>query len=487
MSASKNVTATFTPIFRFKDNGDQTLTDTFTGLVWAKDASTPTVGSCTGGTKSLLAGLDYARCLNTAKYLGYTDWWVPTIEEMYTLCRTDGSTAGLEDINPTGEFYCNGTAVDVASLLNGRGFVNVQSSHYWSSSTAYGVGRLGAWDVYMGNGRVGTGSLYSDFYVWPVRSGQSGTVCQVRKASKTVDLNKDGKGDIVLQNTNANSNDIAAWLMDGATIASGNYLAKDMSNEWQMKGIGDLDGDGKGDIVWQNVNGDVIAWLMDEFKINGNYLHKGMPSDWQIKGIGDLDGDGKGDIIWQNINSGDVIAWLMDGFAIKTGRGDYLHRGIPSDWQIIAIGDLDGDHKVDIIWQNVNSGDVIAWLMDGFAIKQGNYLHKGIPSDWQMVAIGDLDGDGKNDIVWRNTNSGDFAAWLMNGFTIKDGNYLDIARSIPCDWQVAVIGDLNGDGMSDIVLQNTATGDVGAWFISGFSIKSTTVLVKGMPSSWQIK
>ncbi|KJU83658.1 protein containing DUF1566, partial [Candidatus Magnetobacterium bavaricum] len=59
---------------RFKDNGDKTVTDNLTGLVWTKDAGTPTVDSCAGGKMNWQAAIGYVACLNKAKHLGYTDW-----------------------------------------------------------------------------------------------------------------------------------------------------------------------------------------------------------------------------------------------------------------------------------------------------------------------------------------------------------------------------------------------------------------------------
>ncbi|KJU83570.1 protein containing DUF1566 [Candidatus Magnetobacterium bavaricum] len=52
------------PTPRFKDNGNGTITDNLTTLVWTKDASTPIVGTCTGGIKNWQEALDYVRCLN---------------------------------------------------------------------------------------------------------------------------------------------------------------------------------------------------------------------------------------------------------------------------------------------------------------------------------------------------------------------------------------------------------------------------------------
>ncbi|MBF0593031.1 MAG: DUF1566 domain-containing protein, partial [Nitrospirae bacterium] len=70
---------------RFTFNSDQTVTDNLTGLVWTKDAGTPTVGSCTGGAMTWQAALTYVACLNTAKYLGYNDWRMPNVNELESL------------------------------------------------------------------------------------------------------------------------------------------------------------------------------------------------------------------------------------------------------------------------------------------------------------------------------------------------------------------------------------------------------------------
>ncbi|MBF0539181.1 MAG: DUF1566 domain-containing protein [Nitrospirae bacterium] len=137
---------------RFTDNGDQTVTDNLTGLVWTKDASTPTGGSCTGGNMTWQGALDYVACLNTANYLGHNDWHLPNINELESLI--------------------NSGQVNIASWLYYQGFVNVQSSLYWSSTTDAFITSY-AWYIGIAGDVIANVKSYN-FYVWPVRSGQSG-------------------------------------------------------------------------------------------------------------------------------------------------------------------------------------------------------------------------------------------------------------------------------------------------------------------------
>ncbi|MBF0538912.1 MAG: DUF1566 domain-containing protein [Nitrospirae bacterium] len=138
---------------RFTVNSDQTVNDNLTGLVWTPDASTPKVGTCTGGAMNWQGALDYVACLNTANYLGHTDWRLPNINELESLVN-------YGQANPS-------------TWLNSQGFTNVRSTYYWSSTTL-AVNTSYARNVIMGDGGVSYDYESGSHYVWPVRSGQSG-------------------------------------------------------------------------------------------------------------------------------------------------------------------------------------------------------------------------------------------------------------------------------------------------------------------------
>jgi len=88
------------------------------------------------------------------------------------------------------------------------------------------------------------------------------------------------------------------------------------------------------------------------------------------------------------------------------------------EWQVLGTGDFDGDEHADILWQNVITGEVYIWFMNGLTLKaQGSVVP--VAQEWLFEAIGDFDGDGKDDILWRHRATGQAYVWLMDGTTIK--------------------------------------------------------------------
>ena len=152
------------PDSRFVDNGNGTITDRLTGLMWLKDSG------CLGVNTSWQTALDAVAGFNTnpSEYgcqdydennPPYSDWHLPNVLE-------------LESLMNAGE-------PDVPSWLSMQGFHNVQPI-YWTSTTSAQIQTNEAWIIYLSfyiwpNGKV-IGDTVVPFGVWAVRYAQNGII-----------------------------------------------------------------------------------------------------------------------------------------------------------------------------------------------------------------------------------------------------------------------------------------------------------------------
>ncbi len=144
---------------RFKDNGDGTVTDNLTGLMWLKDANcfgdiyhnNVTWQGALGAANGFNADSAGYNCQEYAA--DYSDWRVPNRIELFSLIDRSVFSPALPLGNP---------------------FVNVHPHDYWSSTTAVWGGDLqGATVIFMSDGvfyAVPKTSRHA--HVWLVRGGQ---------------------------------------------------------------------------------------------------------------------------------------------------------------------------------------------------------------------------------------------------------------------------------------------------------------------------
>ena len=59
--------------------------------------------------------------------------------------------------------------------------------------------------------------------------------------------------------------------------------------------------------------------------------------------------------------------------------------------------------------------------MNGLGVLQAAIVAQVADLNWQIVGVGDLNGDNKADLVWRHSVTGQVVVWLMNGLTSVTG------------------------------------------------------------------
>jgi len=76
----------------------------------------------------------------------------------------------------------------------------------------------------------------------------------------------------------------------------------------------------------------------------------------------------------------------------------------------------------------------------------------------------DVNGDGRSDLVFQNSVTGQVVFWFMNGTSVTGGASL---AQIPANnYKVVGTGDFNQDGSPDLVFQNSTTGQIVIWFMN---------------------
>jgi hypothetical protein len=73
-----------------------------------------------------------------------------------------------------------------------------------------------------------------------------------------------------------------------------------------------------------------------------------------------------------------------------------------------------------VLWRDT-AGTVVDWTMNGSQVTSEHTVATVDPS-WQVAQIGDFNGDGKADVLWRSTLSGAMQDWTMNGSTIASND-----------------------------------------------------------------
>ena len=283
------------------------------------------------------------------------------------------------------------------------------------------------------------------------------------------DFNRDGKLDLAI--ANHEETHLTVLLGDGTggfTPAPNSPLAVGVKPHVHGVATGDLNGDGNLDLVTDNWGNNQVAVLFGngkgDFSTTGTFLDVGkMP--YQRVRVGDVNGDGKADIITTNLEGDNVTVLLGDGRGgFKQAIGSPFPCG-DSPFNF-AIGDVNNDGKPDLAIVNSPSSaagrsgkDGLTVLLGngngGFTMLAGSPLATGkIPN---RVAIGDVNGDGVNDIAVSSPDGNNITLFLMSSRgTVASSSTIAVGGKP----KGLAIRDLNGDGKADVVTTNNGDNTV---------------------------
>ena len=278
------------------------------------------------------------------------------------------------------------------------------------------------------------------------------------------DVNGDGKPDLISANIDfaaTNAGTLTVMTNDGrggfaleATLDVGNFPLFVVA--------ADLNGDGKPDLVSADFgkgSGNTLTiWTNNS---NGFGYNSSLTVGYGPCALvaADVNGDGKVDLISANAKDATLTVLTNNG---NGGFGLYATVPVgasPNSYpDSVAVADVNGDGKPDLISANANDGTLTVLTNNGngsFGLNATLNVGLSTNSAPASVIAVDVNGDGKPDLISANANDGTLTVLTNNG----DGSFsldaiLNVGLSSGSSPENVLAVDVNGDGKLDLVSAN---------------------------------
>jgi hypothetical protein len=283
------------------------------------------------------------------------------------------------------------------------------------------------------------------------------------------DFDRDGRADMVATNTQSTNISIFrnTSLTGSVSFASKIELVSGSTGAFAgASGLatGDLDGDGKLDIVVSNHNAmDVSVFINTTIGSSISFAPKvEFPVQDKTLGvaIADLDGDGKPDIAIANSLPATASVSLLRNTSV-VGVPSFITQNMTTGLvspRELALGDMDGDGKPDLVVSDELGNNVLAYRNNsttGTISFQAPLITAS--GTWPRgISLGDLDGDGKLDVAVSNTQSSSISVFRNTSVsgTISLTPKIDFPTGISP--REVAIADIDGDGLPDMAASSNS-------------------------------
>jgi hypothetical protein len=244
-----------------------------------------------------------------------------------------------------------------------------------------------------------------------------------------------------------------AKVLYGMQIAYGNALqpgiqASTLSlatypDNLRLFAVADSNGDGGSDFLWQDRStNEVVLWTRDGATIKSKTVVSSPAAGFAAVAAYDIEADGSAaDILLVNPATATLRVVTM-GDAVASSTTDLI---MPSGvWRPVPFPFIANS----VLIRHPQTGELRRITMPGRGVASRTIPVGSPPANYEIQAIGDLDGDGQPDIVARCAQEDQVRFYLM------DGNNISQVCTGMCTahWNVQGMYDWDGNGVNDLVL-----------------------------------
>jgi hypothetical protein len=277
---------------------------------------------------------------------------------------------------------------------------------------------------------------------------------------------------------------------------------------YNVVAAGDLDGNGKSDLVYQtqsmDASGRVTTNAWRDFQPGAAITMRLVKPEWVVQASADLDGDGYGDLLlrWtgdDGIPNDNGVSYIW----FQTTGGAYAalrkRGGAPLNWSMLGAADLDGDGAADLLY--LSPTNQLRALMATSGRTCANLSAGTVPSGFKVLKFADFTGGRRGDLLLRDNtgamqlmtldargvilppytgNPDDTNASCTSSTQSVANAFISLPPSDPT-WTYYASGDFNGDGITDVVWLQP-NGRLAVWLMNANNVPTVIADAGAIPA-----